>query len=126
MWALVALFTVSGALHIVRPHPFEAIVPRRLPYKRHLVYGSGALELVCAAGLAVPRTRRPAGLASACLLVAVFPANLRMTADIIGRRSPAVQVFAIVRLPLQLPMIRTAWRAWRSRPDRNGLSTGSE
>lgn len=113
MWALAGLFTVSGALHLVRPQPYEAIVPRGLPRKRHLVYASGVLELVCAAGLAVPITRRLAGLASAGLLVAVFPANLQMTADILGRRRPAVQVLAVARLPLQLPMVRTAWRTWR-------------
>lgn len=113
MWALAGLFSVSGALHVVRPGLYEAIVPRRLPHQRHLVYGSGALELVCAVGLVVPATRRLAGLASAVLLIAVFPANIKMTADILGRRHPVVQALAVARLPLQLPMVRTAWRTWR-------------
>ncbi len=115
MWALVGLFGVSGILHLVRPRPFEAIVPRRLPARRTLVYVSGLLELGCAAGLALPATRRLAGLASAGLLVAIFPANIQMTVDILRGRSRVYQVLAVLRLPLQLPMIRTALRT-RSAP----------
>jgi uncharacterized membrane protein len=76
------LFTVLGVLHFVRPRPFERIVPKPLPRKRELVYASGVAELACAAGLLHPRTRRPAGLASAVLLAALFPANVQMALDL--------------------------------------------
>lgn len=119
MWGLVALFATSGILHFVRPRPFEQIVPRGLPHRRTLVLVSGAAELLCAAGLVHPRTRRFAGLASAGLLGAVFPANLQMTADIFRRRSTAAKVVAVARLPLQLPMMWVAWRIWKQPgPDR--------
>ena len=77
--ALAGLFLTSGTMHFVKPEPFEAMVPTRLPSRRALVYASGALEIACAVGLFLPRTRRVAGLASAALLVAVFPANVTMT-----------------------------------------------
>lgn len=117
--ALAGLFLLSGTLHFVRPHVFEAIVPRRLPAHRALVYASGAAELACAAGLFVPRTRRAAGAASAALLVAVFPANVSMAAGAKRRldRRPAdprrrgYLAATLLRLPLQWPMIRTALRA---------------
>jgi uncharacterized membrane protein len=112
--ALAALFTLSGLLHLVRPMPFVAIVPGPLPAKRALVYVSGLAELSCAGGLAWPPTRRHAGLASAVLLTTVFPANVQMTLDAFARRGTAAQVTTVIRLPLQWPMIRTAWRAWRS------------
>ncbi len=87
-------------------------MPRLLPYKRGLVYASGLGELSCAAGLLHPRTRQLAGLASAALLVAVFPANIQMMLDINAQRHPVAKAVAIWRLPLHVPMIRTAWRVW--------------
>jgi uncharacterized membrane protein len=111
--ALAALFATTGTLHFVRPRPFERIVPRRLPRRRALVYVSGALELACAAGLVHPRTRRSAGWASAALLVGVFPANVQMALDARRSRSAAFRLATVARLPCQLPMIRTAYRAAR-------------
>ena len=112
--ALAALFAGSGTLHLVRPAIFEPIVPHRLPCKRGLVYASGAVELGCAAGLAHPSTRRLAGLCSVVLLAAVFPANVQMAVDVARARSRWATMATVARLPLQLPMARTAWRAWRA------------
>lgn len=115
--ALAGLFAVSGTLHLLAPGLYEPIVPRGLPARRRVVLGSGMAELVCAAGLLTPATRRPAGLASAALLVGLFPANLTMALDAV--RSPATgrgwKAAALARLPLQLPLVRTAVRAGRDR-----------
>lgn len=116
MWGLVALFATSGILHFVRPRPFERMVPRGLPHRRALVHLSGAAELACAAGLVYPPTRRAAGLASAAVLLAVFPANLQLTVDIFRHRSTAAKVVAVARLPLQLPMMRVGWQVWKQLP----------
>jgi uncharacterized membrane protein len=117
--ALAGLFLASGTMHFVKPAPFEAIVPKRLPSHRALVYASGAAEIACAVGLFIPRTRRVAGLVSAALLVAVFPANVSMTGQAKRRldRDPddtakrGYLAATVARLPLQWPMIRTALRA---------------
>lgn len=117
--ALAGLFAVSGVLHFVRPQVFESIVPKALPQRRALVYASGAAEIACAAGLLVPSTRRVAGLASAALLAAVFPANVTMTAQAARRlsrdpsdpRRRAYLAATVARLPLQWPMIRAGLRA---------------
>jgi uncharacterized membrane protein len=111
--ALAAVFAVSGVLHFLMPRPYERIVPRALPRKRDLVYASGAAELVCAAGLTHPRTRPAAGWGSLAVLLAVYPANLQMAVDAQRTRSAAYKVGTLLRLPLQLPMIRTALRAAR-------------
>ncbi|WP_404383728.1 DoxX family protein [Knoellia locipacati] len=115
---LATLFLTSGATHLVRPQVFEGIVPHVLPRKRELVYVSGVAEIVCALGLLHPRTRKAAGLASAVLLVGVFPANVQMTADHAKRAqrrddagSKAFLAGTVARLPLQWPLIRTALRA---------------
>lgn len=116
---LAGLFLASGTMHFVRPVPFEAMVPKQLPSRRALVYASGALEIACAAGLSIPRTRRAAGIVSAVLLVAVFPANVTMTSKAKRRldrdpgdvRKRGYLAATVVRLPLQWPMVRTALRA---------------
>ena len=115
---LAGLFITSGTTHLVKPEVFEPLVPSSLPRRRELVYASGVAELVCAAGLLHPRTRRYAGWASAALLVAILPGNVQMSANY-GKRAqrrgtPSAQAaFAgtVARLPLQLPLIRTALRA---------------
>ncbi|WP_017590664.1 DoxX family protein [Nocardiopsis ganjiahuensis] len=112
--ALGGLFVGAGVLHFVAPEPFEAIMPRRLPAHRAFVYGSGAVELVCGAGLLT--RRKWAGPASAALLLAVWPANVRMALDSGSGRLPAVadnKVLAWGRVPLQIPLI---WAALQSRP----------
>ena len=112
---LAGIFAVSGTVHLVRPGVFTPIVPRSLPRRRDLVLASGVAELACAAGLLVPRTRSVAGWASAALLVAVFPANVTMAQQAQRRGTTALKVGTLLRLPVQLPLIRTALKAARAR-----------
>lgn len=115
---LAAIFLTSGTTHLVRPQVFEPLMPRALPSHRAIIYASGVAEVVCAAGLLHPRTRRLAGYASAALLAVVFPGNIQMSVTY-GRRAQRRQdpaswaAFAgtVARLPLQVPLIRTALRA---------------
>ena len=94
-----------GVLHFVAPKPFVRIIPKGLPNPEALVAISGAAELVCAALVAVPRTRRIGGLASAALFVGVYPANVQMALDA-GKTSDArYQAMAYGRLPFQLPLV---------------------
>ncbi len=88
-------------------------MPSWVPAPREVLLASGVAELACAAGLAVPRTRRLAGWASALVLVGVYPGNLKMAADALAGSSTGFQVVALARLPLQVPMIRWALRAAR-------------
>ncbi|YAL82261.1 DoxX family protein [Dermacoccaceae bacterium W4C1] len=118
---LVSAFTVSGVIHLVRPQVFTPLVPRWLPDARQVVHLSGVAELACAAGLAHPRTRAVAGSASAALLVAVWPGNVQMAWDAHRRLErkgwtparEAMRVGTALRVPLQIPLIRAAWRAGR-------------
>ena len=113
--AVVAgILGVSGVVHLVRPETFEPLMPKAVPAHREVIYASGVAELLCAAGLLHPRTRRMAGFASAALLVLVFPGNVKMADDARRSRNTRFKSFAYGRLPLQLPMIRAAWRATRT------------
>jgi uncharacterized membrane protein len=103
-YLLAALLTATGSLHFIAPKPFAEIVPEQLPSPYGLVFASGVAELLCAAGLAVPRTRRIAAWATAALLVAVFPANVKMALDA-SDRSTLYQAGVWARLPLQVPLV---------------------
>lgn len=107
-------FLASGTLHLVKPEVFEPLMPAWVPKHREVIVGSGVAELACAAGLVFPPTRRLAGLASAALLVGVFPGNLKMADDARRSGNRAFQAAAYGRLPLQLPLIRAALRVARA------------
>ena len=105
---LATLLGAAGALHLVRPAPFDSIVPPALPGSaRAYTYASGVAELGVAGLLAVPRTRRLGGLAAAALFVAVFPANLQMAHDW-RHAAPRMRAIALGRLPLQGVLIGQA------------------
>ena len=107
--SLAGVFASSGVLHFAKPGPYRAMVPRSLPAPGFLVAASGVAELTCAGLLLFPVTRRTGGLASAALLVAVFPANVGMAVH--SRRRPAwYQAMTWARLPLQIPMVQAALR----------------
>jgi uncharacterized membrane protein len=108
---LSQIFAVSGTLHLVKPGIYEPIVPDILPAHRGIVLVSGVAELACAAGLLYSRTRRRAGWASAALLLAVFPSNIKMATDAWASGSRFRRYATIARLPLQLPLLRMAWKA---------------
>ena len=110
---VIGAFLASGTVHLVRPEVYEPLMPSWVPSHRGVILASGVAELVCAAGLLFRPTRRLAGLASAALLVGVFPGNVKMAVDASRTRNTPFKAAAYARLPLQLPMIRGAWRAGR-------------
>jgi uncharacterized membrane protein len=103
-------FIAAGALHFAFPRAYEAIVPRRLPASRALVYASGAAEI--AGGLAVVDRRSArwgAGWLIATLL-AVFPANVGMALHA-ERFSRVPEPLLWARLPFQAVFIAWVWWA---------------
>jgi uncharacterized membrane protein len=112
---LAGLLATAGVAHFATPRPFDALVPRALPGSpRAWTYGSGAVELALAAGIAAPRTRAVAAKAAAAFLVGVFPANVQMAVDWRHRPAP-LRTAALARLPLQLPLV-----LWARGVARNG------
>lgn len=111
---LVGGFLASGTVHLVRPDVWEPLMPDWVPAHREVILYSGVAEILCAAGLLLPRTRRAAGLASAALLAGVYVGNVTMAVNASKGRSVPLKVAAYARLPLQIPMIRAALRAGRA------------
>lgn len=102
----------AGITHFVAPRFYERIVPRWLGHEATVVRWSGVAELLCAALVAVPRTRRAGAWAVVVLLIVVSPVHIQMVVD---ARKPkdAMGWIAWLRLPLQLPLIRWAYRHTR-------------
>ena len=109
---LGALLGGSGVLHLVRPTTYEWLVPPELGSARWWVTSTGVAELGTAALLAAPVTRRAGGWAAAGLLLAFTPAHLH-TFRVIPRK-PVPMAVALVRLPLQVPLVLSALRVARS------------
>ncbi|MFF1636452.1 hypothetical protein ACFVXA_02250 [Streptomyces sp. NPDC058246] len=112
---LAGLLAAAGVTHFVAPRQYDAVIPRALPgAPRTWTYASGAAELVLAAGVALPRTRRAAALATAAFFVGVFPGNVQMAVDWRHRSTP-LKAAALARLPLQVPLV-----LWARGVARNG------
>jgi len=109
--ALLGLtFIAAGALHLVRPKMYVAMMPRYLPAHRELVFASGVAEIAGGAGVLHPRTRRAAGWWLIATLVAIFPANVEMAVHAERfRRIPEPLLWA--RLPVQGALIAWIWAA---------------
>ena len=110
---LAGLFATSGVVHLVKPEVYRPMMPTWVPRHREVILGSGVAELACAAGLMHPRSRKAAGWASAALLVFVFPGNVKVANDVKHSRRTGLKTALFARLPLQVPMIRTALKAAR-------------
>ena len=109
---LALFFVGAGAMHFVKPRPYQAIVPDALPAHREIVYASGVAEI--AGGLAVlpERSARWAGWWLLATLVAVFPANVNMAVN--AKRFRGIpEALLWVRLPIQAVLIAWVWRASR-------------
>ena len=111
-----AMLVGMGALHFVAPKPFDTIVPAELPGgARFYTLASGVGELATGALLLAPRTRRLGALAAVALFVAVFPANVNSVRIFWNKGWPA-RIAMLARLPLQVPMITQALKAYRNAP----------
>jgi len=87
-------------------------VPPYIPWPRTAVLVSGVFELLGAAGLLWPRTRRMAGIGLILLTIAVTPAHIYMLQQ--PELFP-VPLWALwLRLPVQVALI--ALIAWCTRP----------
>jgi uncharacterized membrane protein len=121
---LAGLLGIVAPLHFVAGDVLEAALPRWVPAKRAMVYGSGVLEMVCALGLV---RRKPwAGPLSAAVLIAIWPANIQMALDAgTGRHSGIFDNATLMwaRVPMQLPMIWVAWRSTHLRRSLPGSKT---
>jgi uncharacterized membrane protein len=104
-----ALFVGAGALHFIRPAPYESIMPEWIPAHRELVYASGVAEAAGGAALFADGTAKAGGWWLIAVLLGVFPANLNMALHP-ERYSGIPEALLWARLPLQALMIAWVYR----------------
>jgi uncharacterized membrane protein len=102
---MALFFIIAGTSHFTNGSFYLAIMPSILPHPLALVYLSGAFEILGGIGVLVPVCRRWAGYGLIALLIAVFPANIKMFADHFHEGFSLVTTALFLRLPLQLVFI---------------------
>ncbi len=108
LYLMACLYIAAGINHFRSPGFYYKIMPSYLPYPYTLIYISGIGESVLGILLLFKKTRQFAAWGLVVLLIAVFPANIQMLVNYIQTNHPQLWI-AIVRLPLQLPLIWWAY-----------------
>lgn len=115
-------FFVGGIMHFVATDLEASIVPPYIPWPVAAVLVSGVAELLGAAGLLLPSTRRAAGIGLFLLTLAVTPAHIYMLQrpDLFG-----VPIWALwLRLPVQVALLwLILWSTWRVQRRPSSLRT---
>jgi uncharacterized membrane protein len=115
--AMAAGLSFMTALHLLRPALFVPMVPAWIPGDPELLHGAAtAAEGLSAVLLWNRRTARAGGLLAALTFIGVFPANVEAVRLGGYAQAPgwlSTRTAAVLRLPLQLPLIWWAGRISR-------------
>ena len=106
-------YLVVGIKHFTDVNFFVSIMPPYIPFHEFFIYLSGFFEILFGFLLLFKKTRKFAGIGLIYLLVFVFPANVHLYLSEVAQKALSItQNDALVRLPLQLPlMIIAFWHA---------------
>ncbi len=108
LYVMVLFYVVAGFNHFINTRMYLKIMPSYVPYHQAMVYISGIMEILFALLLLPSATRHASAWLIVVMLIAIFPANIQMAIDFWRRHNPYLWL-AILRLPLQLPLIYWAW-----------------
>ncbi len=112
-YALAIMFLFTASAHFTKMrHDLARMIPPYFPQPLLLVYITGILELLGAAGLFLPRFRSLAGICLILLLITMFIANVNAAQKHVTLRGkPATALW--LRLPMQLFFIALLY--WSTR-----------
>ena len=112
-YALVAMFVFTASAHFNKmKHDLARMIPAYFPRPLLIMYVTGVMELLGAAGLMLPQFRRLAGICLIALLVGMFVANVNAAQKgVILRGKPATPLW--LRTPMQVLFIGLLW--WSTR-----------
>lgn len=113
-YALAVMFVFTGIAHFNKmKHDLARMIPPLFPRPLLLVYITGVLEFMGAAGLLPPQFRSLAGMCLIALLVGMFVANVNAAlTGVTLRGKPATALW--LRAPMQALFIGLLW--WSTRP----------
>ena len=112
-YALATMFVFTAIAHFNRmKYDLARMIPPFFPQPLRIVYITGVLELLGAAGLLLPRFRPLAGVCLIALLIGMFVANVHAAQKgITLRGKPPTPLW--LRTPLQVLFIALLW--WSTR-----------
>jgi len=112
-YALAVMFIFTATAHFNKmKHDLARMIPAYFPRPLLLVYVTGLLELMGAAGLLLPQFRGPAGICLIALLVSMFVANMNAAQNGVTLRGKPPTPLAL-RAPMQVFFIALLW--WSTR-----------
>lgn len=102
--SLFFAFTALG--HFVRTEEMARMLPPAVPWREGIIYLTGVLELLGAAGVWVPRLRRLTGLCLVLMLFCVLPSNVYAALNRVDFGGhDAGPAYLLARIPFQLFVI---------------------
>lgn len=118
-WGAGVLFMFTGLGHLMQTEQFTWMLPEWVPQRALLIYATGVLEFMIAAGFFFREIRWMSGVAALAVLVAFFPANIYAAFKHIpmsgNEWGPA---YLLVRAPLQVAILLWIYRFVVRKPSR--------
>ena len=112
--AMAAMMAFTSVAHWVFWRGMILMIPSIIPYKKAMVYFTGVIELLAAAGLLLPATRLVTGILLILFFIIILPANIIAARQHINLEKANYMGSGLnylwFRVPLQLFFI--AWVYW--------------
>jgi uncharacterized membrane protein len=114
LYSLAVMFVFTATAHFnTMKHDLAQMIPSYFPRPLLIVYITGVLELLGAAGLVLPQFRRLAGICLIALLIGMFIANVNAAQKgVTLRGKPPTPLW--LRAPMQILLIALLWWSTRS------------
>jgi len=113
LYALAVMFVFTATAHFNKmKHDLAQMILSSFPRPLLIVYITGVLELLGAAGLVLPQFRRLAGICLIALLVGMFIANVNAAQKHVTLRGKQATSLWL-RAPMQILFIALLW--WSTR-----------
>ena len=109
LYALAVTFVFTATAHFNKmKHDLAQMIPSYFPRPLLIVYMTGVLELLGAAGLVLPQFRRVAGICLIALLVGMYVANVNAAQKgVTLRGKPPTPLW--LRTPMQVVFVALLW-----------------
>ena len=114
VYALAVMFVFTASAHFSKmKHDLARMIPAYFPRPLLIIYATGVLELLGAAGLVLPKFRRVAGICLIALLVGMFIANVNAAQKGVTLRGKTATPLWL-RAPMQILFVALLWWSTRS------------
>ena len=114
LFLLVSLYSLGGLNHFLSANVYLQIMPVYLAFPKELVVISGLIEILLAALLLLPVTRKLAGWTIGLMLLAFLPVHIQMIIDAPVQIGMITVTPALAWVRLALQPVLVAWAIWNT------------